>query len=70
MRALARVLPAILVAVGCASPTVPSAPGSPPATQPIPQPVRVLMLTATAGFRHDSIPTARTVVASLASRSG
>jgi type 1 glutamine amidotransferase len=70
MRVIARVLPAILMAVGCASPTVPSAPGSPPATQPIPQPVRVLMLTATAGFRHDSIPTARTVVASLASRSG
>ena len=28
------------------------------------------MLTATAGFRHDSIPTARSVVASLASRTG
>ncbi len=33
-------------------------------------PVRVLMLTATAGFRHDSIPTAREVVSALASSSG
>jgi type 1 glutamine amidotransferase len=38
--------------------------------QPPPQPVRVLMLTATAGFRHDSIPTARTVLEGLSSRSG
>jgi type 1 glutamine amidotransferase len=29
--------------------------------------IRVLMLTATAGFRHDSIPTARQVMAGLAS---
>jgi type 1 glutamine amidotransferase len=35
--------------------------------QPTPPPVRVLMLTATAGFRHDSIPTAKTVVAGLTS---
>src|SRR5687767_3074740 len=33
-------------------------------------PVRVLMLTATAGFRHDSIDTARNVMSSLASSSG
>jgi type 1 glutamine amidotransferase len=35
--------------------------------QPAPQPVRVLMVTATAGFRHDSIPTARSVMAALPS---
>jgi len=33
-------------------------------------PVRVLMLTATAGFRHDSINTARQVVPALASSTG
>jgi hypothetical protein len=33
-------------------------------------PVRVLMVTATAGFRHDSISTARQVMAALASQSG
>jgi len=33
-------------------------------------PVRVLMLTATAGFRHESIATARQVMSSLASSSG
>jgi type 1 glutamine amidotransferase len=70
MRAIACVLPAMLAAFACTSPAQPSSSASPPATQPLPQPVRVLMLTATAGFRHDSIPTARAVVASLASRSG
>ena len=38
--------------------------------QPAPQPVRVLMVTATVGFRHDSIPTARNVMAALPSSSG
>jgi type 1 glutamine amidotransferase len=33
-------------------------------------PVRVLMVTATAGFRHDSIATARQVIATLAAQSG
>ena len=46
------------------SPSQPAATGGPPAAAP----VRVLMLTATAGFRHDSIPTARTVIAALAAR--
>jgi type 1 glutamine amidotransferase len=40
----------------------PSAPGGPA--------IRVLMLTATAGFRHDSIGTARQVLSSLAASSG
>ena len=43
------------------------APASPSPSAP---PVRVLMLTATAGFRHDSIATARDVLASLAQSSG
>jgi len=33
-------------------------------------PVRVLMLTATAGFRHDSIPTAREVLTSIGPSNG
>lgn len=37
---------------------------------PTSAPVRVLMLTATAGFRHDSIATARQVVTSLGSSGG
>ena len=46
----------------------PVAPTSHPAfTGPI---VRVLMLTATAGFRHDSIATAREVMAQLAAANG
>jgi len=56
----------LLLASGCSSgsapsgssPTNPSAPGA--------QPIRVLMLTATAGFRHGSIATARQVLAELA----
>jgi type 1 glutamine amidotransferase len=50
----------LVVAAGCSSSNTPSSPGA--AAGP---PVRVLMLTATAGFRHDSIPTARQVMASL-----
>jgi type 1 glutamine amidotransferase len=56
---------------GPAPPATPSAPGPTPAPAPPPvAPVRVLMLTATAGFRHDSISAARFVVASLAARTG
>ena len=39
-----------------------------PVTAPIAAPIRVLMVTATVGFRHDSIPTARQVMADLSSR--
>jgi type 1 glutamine amidotransferase len=53
----------LVLAVGCgANPPGPSPPGS--------DPVRVLLLTATAGFRHDSIDTARQVLSSLAASSG
>ena len=41
-------------------------PTSPTSGQSGGTPIHVLMLTATAGFRHDSIPTARQVMASLA----
>jgi type 1 glutamine amidotransferase len=56
-----------------APPPSPSAPTPSPAPAPPPPsaaPVRVLMTTATAAFRHDSIPAARAVVAALAARSG
>lgn len=60
---------ALLAGFGCASPkpaTVPSA-ISPAPTGP---PIRILMVTATAGFRHDSIATARQVMAALAASTG
>ena len=49
-----------------------SSPGPGPITPPPAQqtPIRVLMLTATAGFRHDSIPIARQVMAGLAATGG
>ena len=56
--------PALMLAAACGG-TSPQAPSSPPSS---PQPVRVLMVTATAAFRHDSIPTAKQVMAALASR--
>lgn len=52
--------------VGCSGQQPPSGPG--PGTQQTP--IRVLMLTATAGFRHDSIPIARDVMAGLAAAGG
>src|SRR5213592_4275709 len=71
MRPIARLLP-LVFAIACSTQTPPAAPSSQP--QPLPQPtttpIRVLMLTATAGFRHDSIPTARQVMTTLASQSG
>jgi type 1 glutamine amidotransferase len=61
---------ALWLAAACsgASPT-PTPAGT---TQPTPSgtPVRVLMLTATRGFRHDSIPVARDVMSALAASSG
>ena len=65
---LARFIFIVGLISGCSSsqPSTAPTPVSPGAAAP----VRVLMLTATAGFRHDSIDTARTVMASLASSSG
>jgi type 1 glutamine amidotransferase len=65
-----RVFPALVVLVvavaGCSSSKATN-PNAPPGTGGTP--VRVLMLTATAGFRHDSIATARQVMPSLAASS-
>ena len=52
----------VILTAGCSGST-PSGPSSA-------QPVRVLMLTATAGFRHDSIATARQVLPALGSANG
>ena len=60
-----------LLVGGCSSDersVSPSALGPSPA--PGRAPIRVLMLTTTAGFRHDSIATARQVMASLSAANG
>jgi type 1 glutamine amidotransferase len=57
---------ALLACVACSSQS-----SSTPVTPTPPSgPVRVLVLTATAGFRHDSIATARQVLTSLGASSG
>jgi type 1 glutamine amidotransferase len=59
------VLIAAAMLFGCS----PQSPGSTTSPNPPPQgsPIRVLMLTATRGFRHDSIATARDVMTTMAS---
>jgi cytochrome c len=63
---------ALLAAVACTSGerpgTTPTA--ATPATAQGSAPIRVLMLTATAAFRHDSIPAARAAMAELAATTG
>ena len=63
----------VLLTTGCSQPGSPaqSTPSSITTTTapPAVPAVRVLMLTATAGFRHDSIPAARAAVAAIAARS-
>jgi type 1 glutamine amidotransferase len=62
---LGLVLVAAAMVIGCS----PDSPGSTTAPNPPPQgsPIRVLMLTATRGFRHDSIAAARGVMTTMAS---
>jgi type 1 glutamine amidotransferase len=59
----------VVVASACSSERRPSSPTT-ETRRPVGPPIRVLMLTATAGFRHDSIATAQQVMTSLASSSG
>jgi type 1 glutamine amidotransferase len=72
-RGVAALLVAAAILPGCGS-TPAMLPGQPSVSAPLApapaSPVRVLMVTATAAFRHDSIPTARAVVAALAARNG
>jgi type 1 glutamine amidotransferase len=59
----------LLVCLGCSSqPAATPNPNTPSGSNP--RPVRVLMLTATAGFRHDSIGTARQVLSGLSTSTG
>ena len=55
----------LFAAIACSSQS-----SAPTPVPPVASPVRVLMLTATAGFRHDSIATARQTLAGLATSSG
>jgi type 1 glutamine amidotransferase len=57
----------LLAGLACSSS---SSPTQPPVTPPSAGAIRVLVLTATAGFRHDSITTARQVLTNLAASSG
>ena len=65
---------AILLTVACSGSSSPVQSPSPSTTTttapPAAQPIRVLMLTATAGFRHDAIPTALAAVAAVARAGG
>ena len=59
----------VLACLSCSSePDGTSNPATP--SNPSAQPIRVLILTATAGFRHDSIGAARQSLSSLAASSG
>jgi len=58
-----KLFPAMCIAAACSTATSPTPPASA-------QPIRVLMLTATVGFRHDSIPAARATMAGIATRQG
>jgi type 1 glutamine amidotransferase len=58
----------LLLAAACSSSTPRTAPT--PSDSPRAAPIRVLVLTATAGFRHDSIAAARQTMATLAAATG
>jgi type 1 glutamine amidotransferase len=67
--ALCLVFFALMAACSSGESTIaPSATAPPPASRGAP--IRVLMITATAGFRHDSISTARQIMASLSASTG
>jgi len=67
--------PALLIValvMGCGSPSQPTSNPVPVGNPPGPTvaPLRLLVLTATYGFRHDSIPTARQVLTQLGAQTG
>ena len=64
------VLIAMWLASACSGASQTGTPGAPTPPSSSGTPVRVLMLTATRGFRHDSIPVARDVMTALAASSG
>jgi type 1 glutamine amidotransferase len=69
--ALRRALLAFLLAAGCGGNGESPSSGPPtPSPGPSGTPLRVLVLTATAGFRHGSIDTARQTLTTLGTRTG
>jgi len=67
MRRALSALFVIVLAGGCSSSSPPASPTAVvPPSAPAGATPRVLMVTTTAGFRHDSIPTARQVMSTLA----
>lgn len=60
----------LTVVAACAACSSHPQPGPAPTPPPSSSPVRVLMLTATRGFRHDSIAQARETMSTLAAASG
>jgi type 1 glutamine amidotransferase len=66
---MAIVVSLMMILAACSPERTPTAPDgtTPPAAR---APIRVLMLTATAAFRHDSIPTAQAVMTALAASAG
>src|SRR5687768_17825331 len=60
----------VALACACACKESSSSPTTPTTNAPTTPAIRVLMLTATAGFRHDSIATAREVMSTLALANG
>jgi uncharacterized protein len=67
---VAGVLGAMMLLNSCSSDSAPSSPTPNTQRALTGPPIRVLMVTATFGFRHDSIATAKEVMASLAATSG
>ena len=59
----------LLLLAGCSGDAMPG-PTGPPSPTPTGTPVRVLMITTTAGFRHDSIGAARDIMSGLSSAGG
>lgn len=71
MNCRARVVLIVMwLATSCSGSSQTGTSGGPTQPSPSGTPVRVLMLTATRGFRHDSIPVARDVMSALAASSG
>src|SRR5574339_743358 len=67
-RRLVLLVVALSIVAGCGSSSTSSGGVTQPTTSS--SPVRVLMLTATRGFRHDAIPVAREVMTGLATSTG
>jgi type 1 glutamine amidotransferase len=72
MRGLGFLLGAFVLACTSGSGDTPSTPSGPPSSQPPPAPgaARVLVVTHTTGFRHDSIAAAENALRAIGSESG